>query len=138
MMKASNMERTVPVYINFQLTERRAALAKSVRQAKSDSKVAGYSVDQNGKIKIKKNGGARQRSWMFLLSRGEMALTGTCQLITTEVGEGIHNHIPKQGGGAAYSVIERRDGSDKNMPANNHRGGCLCMYKKSHLRKVQL
>ena len=37
-MKASNMERTVPVYINFQLTERRAALAKSVRQAKSDSK----------------------------------------------------------------------------------------------------
>ena len=57
---------------------------------------------------------------MFLLSRGEMALTGTCQLITTEVGEGIHNPIPKQGGGAAYSVIERRDGSDKNMPANNH------------------
>ena len=55
MMKASNMERTVPVYINFQLTERRAALAKSVRQAKSDSKVAGYSMDQNGKIKIKKN-----------------------------------------------------------------------------------
>ena len=54
-MKASNMERTVPVYINFQLTEKRAALAKSVRQAKSDSKVAGYSVDQNGKIKIKKN-----------------------------------------------------------------------------------
>ena len=23
--------------------------------------------------------------WMFLLSRGEMALTGTCQLIATEV-----------------------------------------------------
>ena len=39
---------------------------------------------------------------------------------------------------AAYSVIERRDGSDENMPANNHRGGCLCMYKKSHIRKVQL
>ena len=33
------------------------------------------------------------------------------------------------------SVIERRDGSDRNMPTNNHRG---CMYKKSHLRKVQL
>ena len=59
MMKASNMERTVPVYLNFQLTERRAELAKSVRKAKSERRVAGYSVDQNGKIKIKKNGGAR-------------------------------------------------------------------------------
>ena len=59
MMKASNMERTVPVYLNFQLTERRADLAKSVRKAKSERRVAGYSVDQNGKIKIKKNGGAR-------------------------------------------------------------------------------
>ena len=33
-----------------------AALAKAVRKAKSDGNIAGYSVDQNGKIKIEKNG----------------------------------------------------------------------------------
>ena len=55
MRKASNMDRNVHVYINFQLTQERAALAKAVRKAKSDDKLAGYSVDHNCKIKIKKN-----------------------------------------------------------------------------------
>ena len=56
MMKSSNMNKRVAVFLNFQLTERRAALAKAVRKAKSDDKLAGYSVDQNGKIKIKQVG----------------------------------------------------------------------------------
>ena len=55
MMKASLMDKTVSVYLNFQMTNRRAALAKAVRVAKTESKIAGYSVDQNGRVKIKKN-----------------------------------------------------------------------------------
>ena len=57
MMKGTNMDRRVPVYINYQLTDRRAALAKAVRIAKADAKISGYSVDQNGRIKIRQNGG---------------------------------------------------------------------------------
>ena len=59
MMKATNMDRKVNVYLNFQLTQKRAALAKEVRKARTDGKVAAYSVDQNGKIKVKTNGGTR-------------------------------------------------------------------------------
>ena len=57
MMKSSNMDKQVPVFINFQLTDKRAALAKAVRKVKPEGKLAGYSVDQNGKIKIKITGG---------------------------------------------------------------------------------
>ena len=59
MMKPTNVDKSVHVYLNFQLTELRAALAKSVRKARFDNKIAGYSVDQNGKIKIKLIGGSR-------------------------------------------------------------------------------
>ena len=59
MKKANNMDKNVHVYINYQLTQHRATLAKAVRQAKFDGKVAGYSVDLNGKIKIKKIGETR-------------------------------------------------------------------------------
>ena len=59
MMKATNMDKAVKVYLNFQLTERRAALAKAVRKAKAEDKIAGYSVDRNGKIKIKEKGDTR-------------------------------------------------------------------------------
>ena len=59
MMKATNMDKSVHVYINFQLTEKRATLAKLIRTARFDGKIAGYSVDQNGKLKIKKIGGTR-------------------------------------------------------------------------------
>ena len=53
------MDKRVNVYINFQLTQNRVALAKIVRKAKAEGKVAGYSVDQNGRMKIKTNGGTR-------------------------------------------------------------------------------
>ena len=59
MMKPTNVDKSVHVYLNFQLTEFRAALAKAVRKARFDNKIAGYSVDQNGKIKIKLIGGTR-------------------------------------------------------------------------------
>ena len=42
------------VFLNFQLTKYRADLAKAVRQAKKDDKIAAYSIDRNGNIKIKK------------------------------------------------------------------------------------
>ena len=38
--------KSVPVFINFQLTERRAALVKTVRTAKKEGKLAYYSVDK--------------------------------------------------------------------------------------------
>ena len=60
MMKASNMVKEKNVYINFQLTKDRAALAKDVRKAKTDGRIGGYSVDQNGRIKIKKLDGDKQ------------------------------------------------------------------------------
>ena len=75
MMKVSNMDRSVPVYINFQLTDKRAALAKSVRKAKSDGKVAGYSVDQNGRIKIKKIGAARYVPVMSVEQLDDMVIS---------------------------------------------------------------
>jgi hypothetical protein len=57
MMKPSNMKKNVTnIFINFQLTDKRAALAKAVRTAKSGGKVTGYSINQNGVIKIKKIG----------------------------------------------------------------------------------
>ena len=62
MMKASNMDKQVPVFLNFQLTDRRVHLAKDVRKAKTEQKIAGYSVDQNGRIKIRKNGGQTYES----------------------------------------------------------------------------
>ena len=37
-------------------------------------------------VEIKRRSNSEKRSWMFLLSRGEMALTGACQPITTEEG----------------------------------------------------
>merc|ERR1711954_326611 len=62
MMKATNMDKQVPVFLSFQLTDRRAALAKDVRKAKAEQKIAGYSVDQNGRIQIRKNGGQTYES----------------------------------------------------------------------------
>ena len=44
------------IFINFMLTNRRTELSKQVRQAKKDNLVKKYSVDQNGKIYIKKLG----------------------------------------------------------------------------------
>ena len=47
------------IFINFMLTPRRTELAKHVRQAKKDHEIAKYSVDQNGKIFVKKIDGNR-------------------------------------------------------------------------------
>ena len=60
MMKASSMDKQKNVFINYQLTKNRAALAKLVRQAKTDGKILAYSVDQNGKVKIKKIGSTKE------------------------------------------------------------------------------
>ena len=60
MMKGSNMVKESNVYINFQLTKERAVLAKAVRKAKTDGRIGGYSVDQNGRMKIKKLDGDKE------------------------------------------------------------------------------
>ena len=44
------------IFINFMLTARRTELSKQVRMAKKDRKIAKYSIDQNGKIWVKKTG----------------------------------------------------------------------------------
>ena len=41
------------IFINFQLTHRRIALSKEVKQAKKDNLIKKYSIDANGKIWIK-------------------------------------------------------------------------------------
>ena len=41
------------VFLNFQLTKKRAELAKYVRKAKVDKKIVKYGTDQNGKTTIK-------------------------------------------------------------------------------------
>ena len=70
LMKSSNMDKSVPVFINYQLTEKRAALAKAVRTAKKEEKLAGYSVDQNGRIKIKKIG---EKSYEVIRSEEQLS-----------------------------------------------------------------
>ena len=51
----NNFDRDLNVFINYQLTNRRADLAKSVRMARKDRKIAKYNIDQNGRIRIKKS-----------------------------------------------------------------------------------
>ena len=60
MMKSSIITKDCNVFVNFQLTKERGALAKVVRLAKTAGRISNYSVDQNGKIKIKKNGDAKE------------------------------------------------------------------------------
>ena len=45
------------IFLNFMLTQRRIEISKQVRLAKKDRKIAKYSIDQNGKIFVKKVGG---------------------------------------------------------------------------------
>merc|ERR1712055_1119619 len=42
------------VYINYQLTNKRAQLAMAVRKARTDKHIHKYYIDQNGVIKIRK------------------------------------------------------------------------------------
>ena len=48
-----NFERGVNLFINFQLTNKRAKLAKAVRQARTKQQIHKYYINQNGKIKVK-------------------------------------------------------------------------------------
>ena len=44
------------IFINFMLTKARTEISKQVRQLKKERKIQSYSIDQNGKFFIKKNG----------------------------------------------------------------------------------
>ena len=46
----------VNVFINIMLTKRRASLAKKARDAKFHRKISKLFIDQNGRIKVKKEG----------------------------------------------------------------------------------
>ena len=41
------------VFLNFQLTKKRAELVKVVRQAKKDKKIVKYGTDQNGRVTVR-------------------------------------------------------------------------------------
>ena len=56
MKKGGNFKHEVNVFINFQLTKRRIALASKARTAKSAGKISKVFVDHNGKIRVKKEG----------------------------------------------------------------------------------
>ena len=49
-----NFDKGVNLYLNFQLTKKRAKLAKAVRQARTAQKIFKYYINQNGVIKVKK------------------------------------------------------------------------------------
>ena len=48
------------IFINFMLTKARTEMSKQVRQLKKERKIQNYSIDQNGKFFIKKNGNERK------------------------------------------------------------------------------
>ena len=48
-----NLEKGVNLFINFQLTNKRAKYAKAVMQARSKQQIHKYYISQNGKIKVK-------------------------------------------------------------------------------------
>ena len=49
-----NFVKDVNLFLNFQLTQKRAKLAKAVRLARKDKKIYKFYINQNGVIKIKK------------------------------------------------------------------------------------
>lgn len=56
MKKGGNFKHEVNVFINIQLTDRRVDLASKARTARSDGKISKVFIDQNGKVKVKKEG----------------------------------------------------------------------------------
>ena len=50
-----NFDNEFNLYLNYQLTNKRAALAKLVRTAKSKKNISKFFIDQNGRIKVKKS-----------------------------------------------------------------------------------
>ena len=65
-----NFDPDVNVFINYQLTKRRGALAKAVRTAKTAKKINKYYIDQNGRIKIKKD--ADDKSYVEVKSEDDL------------------------------------------------------------------
>jgi hypothetical protein len=55
------------IFINFMLTPRRTEISKQVRKAKVDQKLQKYSIDQNGKIFVKKLGEDKDWYQIFCL-----------------------------------------------------------------------
>merc|ERR1712240_768180 len=49
-----SFDKDVNLFLNFQLTRKRAQLAKAVRVARKEHKIHKYYINQNGVIKIKK------------------------------------------------------------------------------------
>merc|ERR1712179_824538 len=47
-------DKEVNLFLDFQLTKKRATLAKAVRVARKEQKIAKFYINQNGVIKIKK------------------------------------------------------------------------------------
>ena len=62
--------RDANVFLSFQLTKPRAALAKAVREARYAGKVAKDSINQNGEIKVKLTG---EQVWRKVSSEEELA-----------------------------------------------------------------
>ena len=61
MMTGEKVQKEVNVFLNYQLTPTRSALAKEVRTAKQEKKIDKYSVDRNGRIKVKPKTGEDRR-----------------------------------------------------------------------------
>ena len=62
------------LFLNFQLTKKRGELAKVIRKARYDKKIAKYSVDQNGNftVKVKSN-----NKWQGISSTEDLELAIT-------------------------------------------------------------
>ena len=58
------------IFINFMLTPKRTEISKQVRKAKIDQQIQKYSVDQNGKIFVKKIG--EDKDWHPIVSLEEI------------------------------------------------------------------
>ena len=60
------------IYVNFQLTKGKSALAKEVRKARKERKIQKYSVDSNGRLTVKFDGNKR---WFIIKSTKDLEET---------------------------------------------------------------
>ena len=49
-----NFDKDVNLFLNFQLTKKRAKLAKAVRLARKEKRIYKFYINQNGVIKVKR------------------------------------------------------------------------------------
>ena len=71
MMTREKVQKEVNVFLNYQLTPTRSALAKEVRTAKQAKKIEKYSVDNNGRIKVKPKTGV-DRSFQEVKNKDDL------------------------------------------------------------------